>query len=64
MATVKTKHLKGIHSYVFHMQTTQLTVNWQLSSVFRTGPKCVPEVCLFNFKIRLSFKEILSLAIP
>ena len=26
MATVKTKRLKGIQSYVFHMQTTQLTV--------------------------------------
>ena len=26
MATVKTKRLKGIQSYVFHVQTTQLTV--------------------------------------
>ena len=31
MATVKTKHLKGIQSYVFHMETTQLTVKAMLA---------------------------------
>ena len=34
------------------------------SKLFITGSKCLPEVCLFNFKIRLSFKEIFPQAIP
>ena len=33
MATVKTKHLKGIQSYVFHIkETTQLTVKANISA--------------------------------